>query len=55
MDEDEPEKTTDANGEDLAQYNLDDYDEEDNMPGECYFAHSVALCIHTICNSHGSF
>ncbi|TCD60166.1 hypothetical protein EIP91_010625 [Steccherinum ochraceum] len=43
MDEDPPEKPADAKGDDLAQYNLDDYDDEDNMPSMGPFSNIKGL------------
>ena len=37
MDQDPVETAKDA--DDLAEYNLDDYDNEDDMPGEAYFSY----------------
>lgn len=34
MEEDQPESNTDGNEDDMAKYNLDEYDEEDDMPSE---------------------
>lgn len=45
MDEDSPEKAPGATGDDLAQYKLDEYDEEDNMPGDSYLRRMVFIFV----------
>lgn len=37
MDEDPAAPANGGNGDDMAQYNLDEYDDEDNMPGEIIY------------------
>ena len=41
MDQDSAETAKDA--DDLAEYNLDDYDNEDDMPGKTYFSYQISF------------
>ena len=38
MEDANPQQNDEATGDDLAKYNLDDYDDEDAMPGACALA-----------------